>query len=243
VVVKALRVAVEDLRAGEGELAGDAAHYVTRVHRLGPGAALSLFDPAGACEADATVVAVERGKLRYAVESLRPSPYRPHPIQLMQALAKGDKPERNIRDATALGVANIVLIESERSIVQLTPERAAARRARWQRIAVDVARQCGRGDLPHVSGPLAFAAALETAVAGRRLVLAPGARPLHAALGAWTPPEPLALLVGPEGGLSPSELEQARGAGFVAVSLGETVLRSELAAVAALGALVAWCER
>jgi 16S rRNA (uracil1498-N3)-methyltransferase len=216
---------------------------VLRVHRLGVGSRLSLFNPESALEAEALVVGAGRGRLECEVEDVRASSYRAHPIELLQALGKGDKAERCIRDATALGVQSIALIQSERSVVQLDAVRAQGRRTRWQRIAVDAARQCQRGNLPSITGPLPLGQALGLARAGVRLVLSPGAPPLLKRLGESGAEQAVALLVGPEGGLSAAELGLAGQLGFVAVSLGGTILRTELAGIAALGALVAWQER
>jgi 16S rRNA (uracil1498-N3)-methyltransferase len=241
--LKPLRVAVEGLASGALRLSGDAAHYVLRVHRLLSGAPLALFDPQAALEADATLVGADKLGALCEVTSVRPSPYRAHPIELLQAVGKGDKPERIIRDATALGVARVVLVQTERTVVKLDPERAEVRRERWQRVAVDAARQCQRGDVPRILGPLPLEAALDAVSASERLVLAPGAEPLGDRLARWIRPEPLSFVVGPEGGLSDPELAAARARGFDPVSLGGTILRTELAGIAALGALVAALER
>lgn len=241
--LKPLRVAVDGLVPGALRLSGDAAHYVLRVHRQAPGASLALFDPLAALEADATLVAAEKSSALCEVTNVRASTYRPHPIELLQAVGKGDKPERIIRDATALGVASIVLVQTERTVVKLDAERAEARRERWQRVAVDAARQSERGDVPRIAGPLPLEAALEAVTASERLVLAPGAEPLGDRLQRWARPAPLSFIVGPEGGLSDAELAAAQAHAFDPVSLGGTILRTELAGIAALGALVARLER
>lgn len=240
---KPLRVAVEGLAPGALQLTGDVAHYVLRVHRQAPGATLALFDPLAGLEADATLISADKRGALCEVTSVRASAYRAHPIELLQAVGKGDKPERIIRDATALGVARIVLVQTERTVVKLDAERAEARRERWQRVAVDAARQCERGDVPRIAGPLPLDAALDAVTASERLVLAPGAEPLGDRLARWQRAAPLAFVVGPEGGLSEAELSAARARAFDPVSLGGTILRTELAGIAALGALVAWLER
>jgi 16S rRNA (uracil1498-N3)-methyltransferase len=240
--LKPLRVPVEGLVPGPLRLSGEAAHYVLRVHRQAPGAALLLFDPLAALEGEATLLHADKGGALCELASVRPSAYRAHPIELVQAVGKGDKPERIIRDATALGVAAITLVQTERTVVKLDAERAEARRERWQRVAVDAARQCERGDVPRIVGPAPLHEALASLRASQRLVLAPGALPLVDRLSVWARSAQLAFLVGPEGGLSEAELESARELGFDAVSLGGTILRTELAGIAALGALVAWLE-
>ena len=235
-----LRVPLEGLAPGPRELDGAVARYVQRVHRLGPGDRLSFFDPILGVEAAATIVSAAAGRIECEVDGVHPSGYRAYPITLLQALAKGAKPDATISEATALGVERIVFLESERAVVRLDEERGATRRVRWQRIAVEAARQCGRGNIPTLHGPLALLDVLPQVVEPHRLLLAPGGAPLLERLSDWQAHQAVALLVGPEGGLSPAEIERAEQLGFLSAALGPTTLRSELAGVAALGALVAF---
>jgi 16S rRNA (uracil1498-N3)-methyltransferase len=174
------------------------------------------------------------------VEALRPSAYRPLPIRLIQGLGKADKPDEVIRSATALGVARVTLVHTERSVARPLGERAAGRAERWRRVAIEAARQSGRGDIPALEGPLALAAVLSEPSAACRIVLAPDAEPLLSRLSAWSPESSLELLVGPEGGFDSEEQRELGAAGFLPAALGTTTLRTELAGVAALGAVVAW---
>jgi len=233
-------VPVEALEPGQRELTGPTARYIQRVHRLGPGDWLWLFDPLLGMEAEAQIVAEAAGAVTCRLDSIRASGYRPVPICLLQALGKGDKPDQTIRDATALGVERIVFVESEHAVVRLEAERTATRRMRWQRIAVEAARQCGRGNLPAIHGPLPLFDVLAQSTQARRLLLSAQAAPLLAQLADWQPGQAVALLVGPEGGLSATEIARAEGAGFRPAALGPTTLRTELAGIAVLGALVAF---
>jgi 16S rRNA (uracil1498-N3)-methyltransferase len=241
-VSKPLRVPLEGLEPGIRELTGPIARYVGRVHRLGPGAALLLFDPALGVEADASILDAGQGLLRCTVGPVRPSHYRAYPVGLILGLAKGEKPDTTLRDATALGVAWVVFAETARGVVRVSSERAPARLVRWQRIAAEAARQSGRGDVPRIEGPMAIADALTRAHDSRRIRLDPGGPPLLERLEGWRVGESLELLVGPEGGLSPEEIQAANARGFLPASLGPTILRSELASVAALGTLVAFAS-
>lgn len=235
-----LRVPVESLAEGLLPLRGPAARYVTRVHRRAPGDALLLFDPATGMEADARLVEGPAPDAWCRVERPRPSGYHPLPVRLMQGLGKADKPEEVIRAATALGAAAVAFVQTERSVARVAGERAAAKLERYRRVAVEAARQCGRGNVPSLTGPELLPGALSALGAGLRLRLAPNAPPLFEALRGWGASEPLTLLIGPEGGFEERELGAAADAGFLPVSLGSTTLRTELAGVAALGALVAW---
>jgi 16S rRNA (uracil1498-N3)-methyltransferase len=237
-----LRVPLHPLESGAVTLPDAAARYVSRVHRLGAGDRFVLFDPELRVEADAVVESSGRtvechvGALRESAAVARSG------ITLLQGLGKGDKPDQVIRDATALGVDRIVLVETERAVVHVPDERHEVRRARWRAIAVEAARQSGRGDVPIVEGPLPFEDALtQGAQDTRRLFLSPDATTgLAVALRDLRRAEPLLLLIGPEGGFAAGESAVALERGFVPVSLGRFVLRTETAAVAVLGAIVAF---
>ena len=236
---KPLRVPFDGLAAGVCPLGAPLARYVTRVHRLGPGAALTLFDPETGLEADGELVEGPSPEVWCRVGAPRPSGYRPLPVLLLQGLGKADKPDEVIRAATALGVASVRLVQTERSVTRLSPERGSGRLERWRRIAVEAARQSGRGDIPGIEGPSTLEEGLTAVDAERRIVLAANAEPLFARLGRWRGAERIALLVGPEGGLGSAERQLAASAGFLPASVGSTTLRTELAGVAAIGALVA----
>jgi 16S rRNA (uracil1498-N3)-methyltransferase len=238
-VPKPLRVSFDPLHSGVFPLPGPVARYVTRVHRLGLGDRLFLFDPSTGLEADAELVEGPPPSVWCRIETPRPSGYRPLPVVLIQGLGKADKPDEVIRAATALGVATIALVQAERSVPRVAPERAAARLDRWRRIAVEAARQSGRGDIPTLTGPARLSEALAAVTSPFRLSLIAGGEPLFRRLGAWGGSDGVALLVGPEGGFDAAELLHAERAGFLPASLGSTTLRTELAGVAALGALVA----
>jgi 16S rRNA (uracil1498-N3)-methyltransferase len=123
-----------------------------------------------------------------------------------------------------------VPVLTARSVARPEP----GRRARWEKIAREAARQCGRADVPVVAAQVELAAALAAPdLPARRLMLSPepGVQPLRARL---PDPAPTALLVGPEGGLAPAEVEAARAAGFVPVGLGPRILRVETAAIVAV---------
>lgn len=230
-VARVVRVAVADLAPGERTLAGEAARYLLRVHRLRSGDAFVAFDPLAAVEADATLLDGERCHLG----EVRPGQRPPFDVTLLQGLGKGDKLEQVVRDATALGARRVVAVETERSVAKA---RGANRAQRLATVAAEAARQSGRGDIPILDGPARLDAAIASlAPGGLRVVLDPdAARPLGRV--AWEPAVPAVLLVGPEGGLAVAELALARDAGFEPARLGPFVLRTETAAVAALSALV-----
>jgi 16S rRNA (uracil1498-N3)-methyltransferase len=237
-----LRVPLHPLDSGDVALGEATARYVSRVHRLRDGDRFVAFDPEACTEADVEILSASRevrcrvGPLRTATNVVRTG------LTLLQVMGKGDKPEQVIRDATVLGAERVVLLESSRGVVHVPEARAESRRTRWHSVALEAARQSGRGDVPAVDGPLSFDAALAVAAAApaHRLVLLPGAAVgLWRALGDWKRGSPAFVLIGPEGGFDAEEEERAVAAGFVPVSLGPLVLRTETAAVAALAIVAA----
>jgi 16S rRNA (uracil1498-N3)-methyltransferase len=238
-----LRVAVGGLAAGERALEASAAHYVTRVHRLAAGDAFVAFDPDARLEADATVLAVGRHDVRCRLESPRPARLLGMSgVTLVVSATKGDKLDDVIRAATALGASAVSVVASGRSVPELGD--AEKRFARFRAIAVDAARQSGRGDLPELLGPALLADALSALGTSNslKLCLDPGAPATLGAALAERGERPLSLLIGPEGGFTRAELDATESAGFVRVRLGDLVLRAELAAIAALSAVVAYCS-
>ena len=235
--MRILRLPLDALVEGLCPLPPEAATYVTRVHRLGPGDRLVVFDPDRGVEADAEIAAVDRRAVSLRVGPPRPAALRPaRAVTLLQGVGKGDKLDAIVRDATELGVTRVVPVLCERSVAR--PD--AARAGRWRRIAVEAARQCGRGDAPVVAAPVPFAEAVGAERGqGSCVCLDPAAdRSLGAALGALGEGA-VVFAVGPEGGLTPDELAAAEAAGFVRVTLGPLVLRTETVCAAVLGALLA----
>ena len=145
---------------------------------------------------------VEPGFAGLAVGARREAQAAGRSISLLFALSKGDKGELVVQKATELGVARLCPWAAERSVLKLDAGKGRERAERWRRIAEEAARQCGRADVPVVAAPVALAAALAAVPAGHRLVVlhGPGGLPL-AALGLEEAPG-VALVVGPEGGLT-----------------------------------------
>ena len=218
------------LSLGQHELPEAQAHYIGRVLRHAAGDAVQLFDGSGQ---EFLGELVEVGKknvrveLRESFAGLAESPLRLH---LGQGLSRGERMDWAIQKATELGAARITPIVSERCEVRLKDERADKRTAHWRQIAISACEQCGRSVLPQIDAPISLAEWLQATEADLKLVLHPVAEPLasHARPGS------LAFLIGPEGGLSDAEVEQARAAGFHAARLGPRVLRTETAPVVSL---------
>ena len=217
------------LTLGSHALPETAAHYIGRVLRLSNGSAVQLFDGSGQ---EYLGELVEVGKKQVRVElrqQLAGQPESPLRIHLGQGLSRGERMDWAIQKATELGVAQITPLISERCEVRLNDERADKRLAHWRQIAISACEQCGRSVVPTIHPPQLLGDWLPVE-AELKLVLHPVAAPLasHAR------PRTLAFLIGPEGGLSEHEVEQAQQAGFQAARLGPRVLRTETGPVVAL---------
>jgi 16S rRNA (uracil1498-N3)-methyltransferase len=215
---------------GALSLSPEQARHVA-VLRLEDGAPLELFDGHGR----RFRAELSSGALR-VLEELEPSPQRHADVVLVQALAKGEKMDVVVQKATELGASRIVPLAAERAVVRLDGERAGARLERWRKVAQEAARQCQRSDVPRVDEPAAWAdvyALLQQEPSRRGILLDPAERELRlsaAARGALQ----LLLAVGPEGGFSDREREDAVRHGMISASLGPLVLRTETAGLAAL---------
>jgi 16S rRNA (uracil1498-N3)-methyltransferase len=234
-----LFVPVERLGGSRLTLTGPEHRHVGLVLRARPGDALLLFDGAGG-EVEAEVIRVERTETELALGARRVVAGPVVSLTLLCAVPRGPRMDLLVQKTSELGVARIVPVVTERSVVRPDAQGADGKRARWEKIAREAARQCGRADLPVVDPPVALAEALAASnLPVRRLALFEGERglSLRAAL-AGAEPAATALLVGPEGGFAPAEMAVARAARFEAVGLGQRILRVETAAIVAV-ALVA----
>lgn len=215
---------------------GDAFHHL-RVLRVGVGDSLEVFDGKGSAW-EAEVVALEKDAALLRLGKARMA----HPgrsITLVQVLPKAEKLEFVLQKGTELGAHAFWPALSERTVLKLDGAKAEARRARWQRIVEEAARQSGRTDVPTVHalrGLLEAVRALPPLT--RVLVLDEEEKTVGLARAASEDAgAPLALVVGPEGGLARLEVDALRALGGVTVSLGPLVLRTETAALAALAVL------
>ncbi len=230
---------------------GDLFHYLVKVLRLRPGdrfAAAAEGGPDRLC----VIEEVDKRWLEARVEGERPpASEAPVKVNLYQGWPKGDKLELIIQKATELGAVAITPVLTERSVPRPAGQgRIADKLARWQAVAREASEQCGRAVIPAVSEPLTLpAAAAAMTVRGRpAFVLWEGEKTTGflEALGKLGIPEgsrspaarcagaEVALMVGPEGGLSPAEVSALVAAGVTPVSLGPRILRTETAAITAV---------
>jgi len=220
------------------ELPATAAHHALRVLRLRAGDALTLFDGSGG-EWSACVASTTRGRLAVQIGAWcdieRESPLR---VTLVQGVSSGERMDATVQKATELGVATLQPVLTQKSVVKLAAERAAARVAHWRRVAIAACEQCGRNRVPEIRGVLSLDAYCRTVPQGMRLLLSPEAQRRLGSVAARAD-APVTLAAGPEAGFSPAEETMLEAAGFIPVALGPRVLRTETAAPAALAALAA----
>jgi 16S rRNA (uracil1498-N3)-methyltransferase len=227
----------------EGEaivLPAQAAEHLTRVLRLEPGAAFTLFNGQGG--EFAATLAPANGKKVMARVMRHGTVEREAPldITLLQGVARGERMDLIVQKATELGVTRITPVLTERSVVKLDARQRARKLEHWRAIAISACEQCGRNRLPDVREPLALAdaiGALETGNA-RWLLAADGSTSLAAAVTS-NGGSPVVLLIGPEGGLAENERIFAQANGFLACRMGPRVMRTETAGLAALATIQA----
>ncbi|ORJ61272.1 16S rRNA (uracil(1498)-N(3))-methyltransferase [Geothermobacter hydrogeniphilus] len=202
-----------------------------RVLRLQPGMEIELLDGAGlSCSCELLELDRRRGLAR--VKKRHRVSENTLPLTLLQGLPKGDKFDLVLQKGTELGISRFVPTLCERCQPSGRP-----RLPRWQRIIREAARQSGRMLLPELAEPLPLGDALNRCRSELRLVpWEQDTTPLQAVLPS-TAPRDAAILIGPEGGLSAAEVEMAQQQGFIPVSLGSRILRTETAGFAVAGIL------
>ncbi len=219
---------------------GDLVHQIGAVLRLGPGDTIVLLDDGG-WEYLVEIEQIDRkrgvsGRVRERLAApLAPPP----PITVYLPLIRAERFEWALQKLTELGVAAIVPTHYAHSIVEPGP--SEKKRDRWRKIVREAAEQSRRGRLPLLGATMAASEALSRTTPGLAYLLweATGVQTLRRSLSTDCPARetPIALLSGPEGGLSDDELAGARGRGVRLVSLGPQTLRAETAPVAAMAML------
>ena len=218
-------------------LEGDRARYLGRALRLAVGDDISVFNGEGG-EWSAGIDAMTKSTVTLSIgaqaESETESALK---IHLVQGISRGERMDFVVQKATELGVKRITPLLTEYGVVKLDAARAEKRRDHWQNIAVSACEQSGRTRLPLIDTPMALKDWFgnKPTEVDAELILAPGAPASLASIAA--PETKVCVLIGPEGGFSHTEYEDADVAGFRAVSLGPRVLRTETAAIAALTAM------
>lgn len=219
------------------ELSPEASQHVGVVLRMQAGEKITLFCGDNR-EFDATIEAVKKKQVTVIIGSIKEvSRESPLTIHLAQAISKGERMEFVMQKAVELGVASITPVITERCVVKLDKERLAKKLHQWQAIVIAACEQSGRNQVPMVNPPVTLDAYIRKAQEGLKLILHPGGEKN------WRDylieASAIALLIGPEGGLSNQEVQFACEHGFQPLSLGPRILRTETAAITALSVLQA----
>ena len=224
-----------DLRADVIVLAGPEGRHAATVRRIRPGERADVTDGKGLV-AECVVTAAAGSQVELRVQARREVPAPEPRIAVVQAIAKGERAELAVETMTEVGVDVIVPWEAERCVARWPADRAAKSLGRWRSAAREASKQARRARMPEVTGAASSAeVAARIADATCAIVLEPGATQALSRL-----PVPvsgdIALVVGPEGGVSPAEMAAFTAAGAIPARLGDSVLRTSTAG--AVGAAV-----
>lgn len=216
------------------ELTETVFHHWVKVLRAQVGESATLFNGQGG-EYQVTLAEVNKKSASVLVNHFNPDDRTPKFTTLLgQVMSKGDRMDYAIQKAVELGVSEIQLLTSERCEMRLKYDRDQKKIDHWQGIAIAACEQCGLNRVPQILAPLSLEKWLETTLPQTKLVLAPNKDQINV-LEHATPD--IALLIGPEGGLSETEIELSNQKGFVNWCIGQRVLRTETAPVVALSIL------
>lgn len=243
------RVAMHHFFAEPAQITGDVVcltgsdvNHIRNVLRMEAGARFTLSDGQSSRLYTCRITSVEKEKIWAAIESVSEEGTElPSRIWLFQGLPKSDKMDWIVQKAVELGVYGIVPVMTKRTVVRLDAKKEKARCARWNAIAEGAAKQSGRMLVPQVKEPVSFAQALQMAQDMQiQLIpyeLAGGMEKTRRIFSQIAPGQSVAVFIGPEGGFEEEEVCRAEEAGFVRVTLGKRILRTETAGLSALAML------
>lgn len=215
-------------------LAAPAANHIASVLRMQPGEHLFLFNGDGG-HFEATITHAAKKQVTVHVRDYRlPDNESPLRIHIGQGLSRGERMDYAIQKSTEMGMAEITPLFTTRSEVKLDAERSTKRQQHWQQIAISACEQCGRDVIPVINAPISLSDFATSVKADLKLVLH---HESPSSLRDLPKPVSVALLIGPEGGLTEEEIALALEHGFEATQLGPRVLRTETAPVVALSVL------
>jgi 16S rRNA (uracil1498-N3)-methyltransferase len=227
------------LERGMLKVEGEEVKHIRKVLRLTEGDEITVFDGLGK-EFEGTIVEERLSSVVIRVKSVSSSKRdSPLEVTLAQSLLKGEKMDYLIQKATELGVKEIIPFLSSRSVPLLEKSKRLKRHHRWERIAIEASKQCGRGVVPRIEFLQDYSEMLPKALPNAlRLILweREGIR-LKEILERSKEKKKIFFVIGPEGGLSQGEVDEAKEAGFIAVTLGRRILRAETASLCFLSIL------
>jgi 16S rRNA (uracil1498-N3)-methyltransferase len=220
----------------EIDLSPHASHHLGNVLRARLNELVIIFNGEGE-EYKGIIIQINKKQIRvYLKERLLRETESPLSICLLQGISRGEKMDYSIQKAVELGVKKIIPLLTERCTVKLDGTRQLKRVQHWRSIIMSACEQSGRNHVPELFLPMSLEEGLRDVQEGHRFVLslAAGSRLKNISL---EPANGVALLIGPEGGLSEQEMALSSRYGFLPLSLGPRVLRTETAPLAAITAL------
>ncbi len=227
------------IEKGMLRIEGDEVRHIRRVLRLKAGDEIVVFN-GSAKEYEGKIVEEGPSSVVIMIQNILPSTREsPLEITLAQSLLKGEKMDYLIQKATELGVKEIIPFFSSHSVPLLEKTRRVKRHHRWERIAIEASKQCGRGVVPKIEPLQNYSEVLQnTSPDFLHLILCEkeGTR-LKEALEGLKEKVNIFFIIGPEGGLSQEEVGFAKEKGFIPVTLGKRILRSETASLCFLSIL------
>ncbi|HJF27026.1 16S rRNA (uracil(1498)-N(3))-methyltransferase [Acinetobacter bohemicus] len=216
------------------ELTEPVFHHWIKVLRAQVGEKATLFNGQGG-EYEVELVDIAKKSAMVQVNHFNPTNRTPKFKALLgQVMSKGERMDYAIQKAVELGVSHIQLLTSERCEMRLKYERDQKKLNHWRGVVIAACEQCGLNLVPEILAPLSLQDWLASELPATKLVLAPNKDEVDV-LAQATPD--LALLIGPEGGLSEAEIQAANEKGFINWCIGERILRTETAPVVALSIL------
>lgn len=238
----------QQIKDGVATVHGEDAHHIARSLRMAVGETVTLCDGRAEYECELVSFADDREVLARVISERSCETEPPFSVTLYQALPKGDKLDTIIQKAVECGVSAIVPFESEHCIVRVRPDAEERKTERRARIAIEAAKQCGRGRLPTVTPTVSFDEMLRLAVEADAVLFCyegEGTVPLGELIhtkradGTLSGDRPhIAIVVGSEGGFSPKEARLAAERGCLMTGLGRRILRTETASGFVLSCLV-----
>ena len=221
------------------KIEGDEVKHIRKVLRLKTGDEIVVFDGLGK-EFEGTIVEERLSSVVIRVQNIISSKKdSPLEVTLAQSLLKGEKMDYLIQKATELGVKEIIPFSSSRSVPFLEKSRRLNRHHRWEKIAVEASKQCGRGSVPKIESLQDYSDMLQIAsTKDLRLILwERGEIRLKEVLERSKEKKNIFFTIGPEGGFNQLEVGGAKRAGFIPVTLGRRILRAETASLCFLSIL------
>lgn len=226
----------ERISNNTADIVGEDVKHIRRVLRLGAGDKVVLFDKAG-WEYHARIREGNSKGLKVDIFK-KFLPHRESPLEIVlgQSLPRFPKMDLIVQKGTELGVSEILPFNSHRSIPRLSEKRMLKRVERWRKIALEATKQCGRNSTPHIGSPVDFTEILARDLKdGLKLILwEEEAVSLKRVLDINPNKNGFFILIGPEGGFTGGEIQEAQEAGFNVASIGNRILRSETASISVL---------